>query len=50
MRVVGDMIERRKQITIKMFGFISAKEREDYLNIISHISEHLKMDQRKDED
>jgi DNA-binding MarR family transcriptional regulator len=49
MRVVGDMIERRKQITIKMFGFISAKEREDYLNIISHISEHLKMDQRKDE-
>lgn len=39
---VKDAMERRKQATIKIFGVISQKEREEYLEILAHIKEHLK--------
>jgi DNA-binding MarR family transcriptional regulator len=39
---VKDIMERRKQATIKIFGVISQKEREEYLKILTHIQEHLK--------
>jgi DNA-binding MarR family transcriptional regulator len=41
-KVANDMISRRKEITISMFGTISQDEREEYLKILSHIHEHLK--------
>ena len=44
-KVVKDMVERRRQITIKMFESISAKERDDYLQIITHVGDHLKKSQ-----
>jgi DNA-binding MarR family transcriptional regulator len=40
-RVVKDATERRKEVTMKMFGVISQEEREQYLKILSHIQEHL---------
>jgi DNA-binding MarR family transcriptional regulator len=39
---VRDAMERRKQVTIKIFGAISQEEREEYLKILTHIAEHLK--------
>lgn len=41
-KIVNDMLSRRKEITIKMFGAISQDEREEYLKILTHIHEHLK--------
>jgi DNA-binding MarR family transcriptional regulator len=41
-KVIKDMVERRKEIIIKMFGFISQEEREDYLKILTHVHDHLK--------
>ena len=39
---VKETIERRKQATIKIFGGISPKDREKYLNILDQVREHLK--------
>ena len=36
-----DILLKRKETTIQVFGMISQKEREDYLNILTHIQEHL---------
>lgn len=44
-RVIKDMIERRKEIMMKMFGSISVQEREEYLKILSHVEEHLRDEQ-----
>ena len=41
-KLVKDMLQKRKEIIIKMFGFISQEEREEYLNILAHVHEHLK--------
>jgi DNA-binding MarR family transcriptional regulator len=41
-KVVKDMIQKRKDITIKMFGSITQEEREEYLKILTHVHEHLK--------
>jgi DNA-binding MarR family transcriptional regulator len=41
-KVVKDMMQRRKDITIRMFGSISPEEREEYLNILTHVHEHMK--------
>ena len=38
---VKEMLQRRKQATIKIFGVISPKEREEYLAILERIREHL---------
>jgi len=40
-KVVRDMIERRKQVSVKMFGMISQKERAQYLNILTRIKEKI---------
>ena len=39
--IVRNMIEKRKQMTMKIFGTISQKEREEYLKILMHIRDHL---------
>jgi DNA-binding MarR family transcriptional regulator len=41
-KVVREMVQKRKEITIKMFGSISPEEREEYLKILTHVHEHLK--------
>ena len=41
-KVVRDMIQKRKDITIKMFGSITQEEREEYLKILTHVHDHLK--------
>ena len=40
-KVVRDMIGRRKQVSVKMFGMISQKERVQYLNILTRIKEKI---------
>lgn len=40
-RGIKNLIEKRKQITIKMFGAISSAEREQYLKILTHIHKNL---------
>lgn len=40
-KVLKDMIQKRKEITIKIFGSISQEEREEYLKILTHVHEHL---------
>ena len=40
-KAVKDIMEKRKEVTMKIFGVISQEEREQYLNILSHIREHL---------
>jgi DNA-binding MarR family transcriptional regulator len=41
-KILKDMIQKRKEITIKMFGSISQEEREEYLKILAHVHDHLK--------
>lgn len=41
-RVVVNMIEKRKEVTINMFRAISAEERKQYLDILMHIKDHMK--------
>lgn len=41
-KVVKDMTQKRKDITIKMFGSITHEEREEYLKILTHVHDHLK--------
>jgi DNA-binding MarR family transcriptional regulator len=41
-RIVKEMLEHRKKLTMKMFGTISQKEREEYLKILMHVRAHLK--------
>lgn len=41
-KMVKEMMQKRKEITIKMFGSISQEEREEYLKILMHVHEHLK--------
>ena len=41
-KVLKDMIQKRKDITIKMFGSITQEEREEYLKILTHVHEHLR--------
>jgi len=41
-KILKKIISLRKQMLIKVFGIISQKEREDYLNILSHIRDHLR--------
>jgi DNA-binding MarR family transcriptional regulator len=40
-RVVKDIVERRKAMTMKMFSLISQEEREKYLDILLHLKEHI---------
>ena len=40
-RVVKEMIERRRQVSINMFGRISQEEREEYLKILTHLKETM---------
>ena len=40
-KAVKDITEKRKEVTIKMFGVISQEEREQYLKILSNVREHL---------
>lgn len=40
-KVVRDMIERRKQVSIKMFGMITQEEREQYLKILTRIKDKI---------
>ena len=40
-KTVRDMIEQRKQVTVNMFGMISLKEREEYLNILTRIKDKI---------
>jgi len=35
------MIERRKQVSIKMFGMITQEEREQYLKILTRIKDKM---------
>lgn len=39
---VKSISEKKKQVTMKIFGMISQKERDDYLNILVHIQSLLK--------
>ncbi len=41
-RLVDDIAKERKRMMVKVFGMISQAEREAYLNILTHIQEHLK--------
>lgn len=41
-KVVRDMTQKRKDITINMFGAITQEEREEYLKILTRVHEHLK--------
>ncbi|OGW85804.1 MAG: hypothetical protein A2987_05915 [Omnitrophica bacterium RIFCSPLOWO2_01_FULL_45_10] len=41
-RAVTQILEKKKQMIIKMFGMISQGEREEYLRILTHIRDHLK--------
>jgi DNA-binding MarR family transcriptional regulator len=38
---VKNMSEKQKEITMKVFGMISQEEREQYINILTHIQHHL---------
>lgn len=40
-KIVKDITDKRKQMTIKMFGTISDKERQDYLNILTKIKDNI---------
>ena len=40
-KLVREMVERRKQLSIRMFGMISQEEREQYLSILTHIKEKI---------
>ena len=40
-KVVKDMIERRKQVSIKMFGMITQEDREQYLKILTRIKDKM---------
>lgn len=40
-RLVKDMMERRKQVSMNMFSRISHEEREQYLKILTHIKEAM---------
>ncbi len=41
-KMVRGMIQKRKEISVRIFGMISQEEREQYLNILTHLKEHLK--------
>jgi DNA-binding MarR family transcriptional regulator len=41
-KIVKTAVEHRKRSIIKLFGMVSQKERDDYLNILGHIHSHLK--------
>jgi DNA-binding MarR family transcriptional regulator len=41
-RMVKEMMEHRKKLTMRIFGMISQREREEYLKILMHVREHLK--------
>ena len=41
-RAVTQILEKKKQMIIKMFGMVSQEEREEYLKILTHIRDHLK--------
>jgi len=41
-KTVRTMLEKRRQLTMKIFGMVSQKEREEYLKILMHIRDHLK--------
>jgi len=41
-RMVKEAAEHRKRLTMKIFGMISQREREEYLKILMHVKEHLK--------
>lgn len=48
-RAVRHLMEKRKQITMRIFGMISQREREDYLKILTHLHQHLKNGAKTDE-
>ncbi len=39
---VRKMSDQRKKISMKLFGMISQEEREEYLNILTHVRDHIK--------
>jgi len=40
-KIVKQMIAKKKEITIKIFGMASQGERESYLRMLAHIHKHL---------
>lgn len=40
-KIVKEMVQIRREITIKIFGMISAAERQEYLKILTHVKDHL---------
>ena len=40
-KIIKEMVEARKKITIKLFGNISQEEREQYLNILTRVHDQL---------
>ncbi|MDD5438816.1 MAG: MarR family transcriptional regulator [Candidatus Omnitrophica bacterium] len=44
-RIAKVMADQKKKIIMKIFSMISQKEREEYLQILFHIQEHLKQEQ-----
>lgn len=41
-KTVKAMLEKRRQMTMKIFGMVSQKEREEYLKILMHVRDNLK--------
>ena len=41
-RTITDIVNKRKEMVMKMFSVISTEEREQYLRILEHIRHHLK--------
>jgi len=40
-KVINTVVEEKRKATMKIFGMISQKEREDYIKILTHIQHHL---------
>jgi DNA-binding MarR family transcriptional regulator len=41
-KIIKTFHQRKREMVMELFGKISQKEREDYLNILMHIRDHLK--------
>lgn len=44
-KTVKNMIEKRRQVSINMFGMISQREREEYLKILTNIKDKIQKQQ-----
>ena len=45
LNTVKRVLDDRKKMTMKIFGMISQEERDNYLKILEHISDHLKAEE-----